>query len=409
MKARNGLMFVIMYLAATSVSFSQIKIAPVLDLICASCGVTYAETSWLMSVFTIAGIVLAIPAGGLIAKYGPKKIFSLVLVVSLLGNIMGALSIANFPLLLASRIIEGSAFAMVSIAGVVFINAWFPEKQGLFNGLYTTFGAIGSALALNAVLPISQATGLVGVWWVTSAVIALFAVLFFLVVKEVKQTVPIGAGDQAPSDGGIASVLKLKSLVAIGVAQLLCGFVLYFYINNYPTVFVNVYGLDPTSANFFGSLCSLFGIPFCIVGGFVLDKLGPKRSAFLMVVCFAGMAAVCASTTFLPHFAGSYVAHALLLALFSGVLMTAEVYLVPFCVKSLGQIGLGVAIQTFGFNIGIFIGNPVVMYAVQGTGNWNIASLILCAVSAIGLLCIWVFFRSAKKEGARGFSAVKAE
>lgn len=90
MKARNGLMFVIMYLAATSVSFSQIKIAPVLDLICASCGVTYAETSWLMSVFTIAGIVLAIPAGGLIAKYGPKKIFSLVLVVSLLGNIMGA-------------------------------------------------------------------------------------------------------------------------------------------------------------------------------------------------------------------------------------------------------------------------------------------------------------------------------
>lgn len=108
MKARNGLMFVIMYLAATSVSFSQIKIAPVLDLICASCGVTYAETSWLMSVFTIAGIVLAIPAGGLIAKYGPKKIFSLVLVVSLLGNIMGALSIANFPLLLASRIIEGA-------------------------------------------------------------------------------------------------------------------------------------------------------------------------------------------------------------------------------------------------------------------------------------------------------------
>ena len=143
----------------------------------------------------------------------------------------------------ASRIIEGSAFAMVSIAGVVFINAWFPEKQGLFNGLYTTFGAIGSALALNTVLPISQATGLVGVWWVTSAVIALFAVLFFLVVKEVEQTAPIGAGDQASSDGGIASVLKLKSLVAIGVAQLLCGFVLYFYINNYPTVFVNVYAV----------------------------------------------------------------------------------------------------------------------------------------------------------------------
>ncbi len=79
---------------------------------------------------------------------------------------------------------------------------------------------------------------------VTSAVIALFAVLFFLAVKEVEQTAPIGAGDQASTDGGVASVLKLKSLVAIGVAQLLCGFVLYFYINNYPTVFVNVYGLN---------------------------------------------------------------------------------------------------------------------------------------------------------------------
>lgn len=73
MKARNGLMFVIMYLAATSVSFSQIKIAPVLDLICASCGVTYAETSWLMSVFTIAASFLRFLQVALLQNTGRRR------------------------------------------------------------------------------------------------------------------------------------------------------------------------------------------------------------------------------------------------------------------------------------------------------------------------------------------------
>lgn len=404
MKARNLAMFVILYLAATCVSISQIKIVPVLEPLCTSLGVTYASTSWLMSVFTVAGIVLAIPAGSMIAKFGPKKIFATVLVISFIGNVMGALSLDNFTMLLISRIVEGCAFAMVSIAGVVFIDAWFPEKQGLFNGLYTTFGAIGSFAALNGVLPLYDAVGLSGIWWITATAIAAFAVLVVFFVEDVNQAAIGLDGEQAaPAEKPrLGDVLSRKTLVLIGCAQLVCGFILYFYINNYPSVYEMFYGLDATTANFFGSICSLAGIPFCIVGGLILDRIGPRKSTYLMTACFALLVFACLSTTHLSP--ALYVVHPIVLAMVSGILMTAEVYIVPFCVKQFNQIGLGVSLQTFGYNIGIFIGNPIIMYAVQGTGSWNVASYILCAAAVVGLLIMFAFIRAAKTEDTRIFT-----
>ena len=69
----RGLMFFIMYCASACVSLSQFKIVPLLGQISEMLSITPAETSWLMSVFTVAGIILALPAGGLVAKYGPKS------------------------------------------------------------------------------------------------------------------------------------------------------------------------------------------------------------------------------------------------------------------------------------------------------------------------------------------------
>ncbi len=409
MKPRNVAMFVVMFLAATSVSVSQIKIVPLLEMICQSANITYAQTSWLMSVFTIAGIILAVPAGGLIAKFGPKRIFCTVMALSVVGNALGALSVSNFAMLLLSRVVEGSAFAMVSIAGVVFINAWFPAKQGLFNGIYTTFGAIGSFLALSVILPLYNGVGLAGVWWVMTAIIAVLTVACLVFLEEVRSDAPAGApGAPALNTATqLGQVVRSKAILAIAGCQLLCGLILYFFINNYPTIFTQLYGFEPANANLYGSIFSLFGIPFCIFGGFICDRMGPRRSVTMMAVSFAVLAVVVLATTFLLP--GTYIVHMALISFITGVAMTAQVYIIPFCVKDFSQIGMGVSLLTMGFNIGIFIGNPIIMYAVEGTGNWNWASYILCAASVLAVLLMLVFIKAAKSEGNRVYAAPAPE
>lgn len=389
-------MFAIIYCAAICISVSQLKIVPILDVVVASLGISYAEVSWLMSVFTFAGIILALPAGGLIARFGPKKIYLTVMAILVAANVMGGFCLTNFPLLLVSRALEGVAFAMCSIAGVVFINMWFPKRQGTFNGIFSTFAAVASFGTLNLMLPLYQAVGLQGVWFVVAGMSAVFTVLVALVVKE---AVP-AEGGPVPEMPAVNTpqVLKTVPLMALALGQIVIGFVLYFFINNYPTIFMNVYGLDPATANFYGSLNGLWGIPFCILGGLICDKLGPKRTVGFMMFCFVGLAITCLISMVLPSW--MYIPHTFFTAVFAGMLITAGVYLVPYCVRNPNQIGMGVSMQTLCYNLGVFMGNPILMYAIQSTGNWNSAAFIMTAVCAFGCATVVLYATGKKKFDA---------
>ena len=152
------LMFFVMYFCAAALALSQFKIVPILGPITEGLGIAFEQVSWLMSVFTVAAIVLAIPAGGLIAKFGPKKVWVVVMLLMVCGNVIGAFGIESFAILLFSRVVEGCAFAFVAIAGIVFINMWFPDRNtGLFTGIFMSFISIGSIVALNCVYPLTSA------------------------------------------------------------------------------------------------------------------------------------------------------------------------------------------------------------------------------------------------------------
>lgn len=165
----RGLMFAIMYICAAFCSISQLKIVPILGLVGESLAIDLGQIGWLMSVFTIAGIILAIPAGGLVGKFGPKKVFLAVMIITVLGNIVGVFGLDNYTVLLSSRILEGCGFAMASVAGIVLINMWFPDKNtGLFVGIFVTFAAVASVVALNLALPMVTSFGMASVWWITA-------------------------------------------------------------------------------------------------------------------------------------------------------------------------------------------------------------------------------------------------
>lgn len=402
----RGLMFFILYCASACMSLSQFKIVPLLGQLTESLGITYAETSWMMSVFTVAAIVLAIPIGGIVTKVGPKKSYIVVLVIMIVGNVIGAFGIDNYGVLLFSRILEGCAFAIWNVAGIVLIGMWYPGKNnGLFIGIFMTFVAIASFIALNTAVPISNALGETSLWWIVAGLTLVFTALFAIFVKEApKEAEPAKDEQQAnpqPASAekpNLLDVFKNGKVMAICVSQLVIGFVLYFFLNNYPSLFTGCYGLDPTTANFYGSLNGLWGIPFCILGGFILDKLGEGNIPKFVIAIYVALAGACLATNLLNP--SVFILHTLLTGALPGLVLTANNFLVPRCVNRPQNIGYGLAVLSLFYNIGIFIGNPIIMYAVGSTGSWAYASYILTAMAVLGLVATVAFMLFSKGKKA---------
>ncbi|KAG1438523.1 hypothetical protein G6F57_019808 [Rhizopus arrhizus] len=79
-------------------------------------GLDLASIGPLTAVFSILGVVGGIAAGGVIAPVGARRMLLLGLVATALGTAAGAMA-PGYGILLASRVIEGLGFLMITVAG----------------------------------------------------------------------------------------------------------------------------------------------------------------------------------------------------------------------------------------------------------------------------------------------------
>ena len=383
--------FIVLFLAAMSATLSQLKVVPVLEVLAAQLNVDQGQIAWIMSVFYLAGIILAIPGGAILGKLGPKKLLIGLLAFLILGNLIGSFATANFPLLLVSRTIEGVAFSMMIMVGIVFITSWFEgPAAGLPIGIFTTFPAVGSIVAYNTAIPISEARGIAFLWWAVLIYTAVTILLVALVIKAPRAAggSAAGAGSGPPKEvPRLSEVLKSGKIWLLALCQGCVAFVLFTYITIYPLIFQQIYGLEAVEANRYASFNGLFGIPFCILGGFLIARI--KKPILLILGCFFGLALTCFITTHLTP--PTYIVHTLLSALFTGLIISAVLVLAPMSAKCPSLIGYSIALVNTIYFLGMFVGAPAVMGASASSG-WETASLILVAVSILGVIAAAIFF-----------------
>ena len=274
MLKNKWLKFLVVYLGATALSLSQLKISPIqLDM-----DLSVEKFGWLMSVFTLSALFLALPGGTMISKYGAKKVGIIVFACLVLGNVLGALSVndigvTNYTLLLISRIIEGVSFSMINLIAMVFIGEWFDEgSSGVAIGIFGTFSAFASMFGYNLYLPIFQNFGLRSVW-VSTAILAGIALLGLLFLVD-------DAREEA-TDGPQSTykeVFSQKNTWLLSIAMFTMTFVLYTFIAYYPRILTEVFGLSIETANVNSGLFGLVGVPFGLIAGILVDKFKVIRA-----------------------------------------------------------------------------------------------------------------------------------
>ena len=153
----------------------------------------------------ILNVALTIPAriiiGMLVDVFGPRKTFSILLVITAFLCFAFALS-NSFEMLALTRFLLGFSGAGFVI-GIRMISEWFPAKQmGVAEGIYKGMGNVGSAVAAVSLPTLALLFGGDDGWRYATAVTGVIALLYAFIYYNSVTDTPVGSTYFKPNKTG---------------------------------------------------------------------------------------------------------------------------------------------------------------------------------------------------------------
>ena len=102
---------IILLISGISVAMIQYKVPTIMTNLMGIFRMDAATASWLMSIFTLVSIFVALPAGALAQRFGARRMLVIACGIAVLGSLIGLFSETS-PMLIASREVEGAALTI---------------------------------------------------------------------------------------------------------------------------------------------------------------------------------------------------------------------------------------------------------------------------------------------------------
>ena len=365
------------------------KVAPALPLQRAELGLTLVESGFIATAFNVMGGLAGILAGTMCDRYGYRRLGLAGLAILAFAGVLGAMA-RDFPVLLATRFLEGIGFILFTVSGSALIAsaAEGPRDRARALGLWAAYMPAGGGIALLVAPPVIAAWGWRGLW----IVLALAAAASFALAARYAPS---------PKHGGIASLRLLAESIArpgnIALAVLFA-----FYVSQWvsvmiwlPTFLVDERGATPAAAAFLTALMVLVNAPGNVAGGWLLSR-DVRRGT--MVIAASAIMALCSAGMLGPWLPDT--ARYLLCLVFSacaGVIPGAIFSGLPVHAKTPQHISTanGMVLQTS--QAGQFVGPIALAWLATRYGGWGATLWAMLAFAAGGALCGMAIARIERK------------
>ncbi|MDY2777631.1 MAG: MFS transporter [Collinsella sp.] len=371
--------FVAIFLSGIVVMMGQFKVPPLMSVLIPFFSTDTATGGWLMSSFSIAGVVLGLPAAAMLKRFGVLKSGLFALACSAIGNTIGAFVGPNgIALLLVARVIEGVGVAIIGVVAPTAIAAIFgEEKRGLPLGIWSTWIATGMLCIYPIAVPISQFFGSWHAVWLFSAALSIISMIVFAIfVRDPEQEAPA----QATEDGSDSK--SLYPLLMLSVAYVFFAAAMSSF-NTYAPSYIEV-GLGLSTAE--ASALSVFISIGALIGGIFAGSIVQKTQAPMMVLRI-GLLAYGIIFLWAFGFTMQWAIMVLSLVGFIKVSCPTAIYdLAPRMVDA-SKAGFVMGVISVAQNVGMVIGAPIVGAALGelASANWSAGSFALVAMCAIAL------------------------
>jgi MFS family permease len=346
------------------------------------------QAGWLMSVFALTGLLLSLPVGILLQKYGPKKLGLVALGCLTIGATLGALSKDPGPLLL-SRVIEGCGMGLIAIVAPAAIAMWFPpERQGIPMGIWATWVPVGTVITYLLAPGMAVGLGWQSVWWL-GAVFSLLILIIYAIFMRLPPWMEVAWRENAKTSIIVEfktslKLLKKRSIWLLGLVfgcftLVFMGFGTYF-----PTFLSDVRDYSLSQAAFVSSISTLVVLVSAPLAGWLSDRVGSRR--LVLSIPYLGIAIL----FIFPYIIVGWQIYIfmILLGLIAGAIPTATFAAAPEVMKKPELAGLGMAVVMLGQNLGMFIGPILFGILVENLG-WVIAGYCLIPICLLGFAVGW--------------------
>lgn len=363
----------------------------------------------LVAIPSLTGSLLRVPFGAWVDTTGGKKPFLILMILSVIG--LGGLSFllngyypdgmkGMYPLVLLFGSLSGCGIATFSV-GVGQTSYWYPkQKQGtplaIFAGIGTSAAGI-FALILPLLL---NAYGFISAYFAWTVFMIVGTILYILIAQnaysfqykaagystEESDEMARAAGQEMFPSGSVKESLLLSARVPATWSLVICYFTSFggFIALTawYPNFWHQYFEFDLVKAGMFTALFSILSAVLRVPSGWLSDKIGGIRVAFLAMFILLVSSLMMGFTSS----EGMSVVWTLLIALAFGMNNAAIFKLVPFYVpQSVGGAsgwvgGLGA--------FGGFVIPPVMGWVVSWLGNVGYARgfLVFTILAAVNIL-----------------------
>ena len=245
-------------------------------------GLSDTQFGLLVATPVLTGSVSRIFLGVWTEQFGGRVMFPLQMLITAI-CVWLLTSVQTYEVFLVAALglgLAGGSF----IVGVAYTSRWFEkERQGTALGIFGA-GNVGAAVTNFAAPFLVVALGWEGTARIYAIVLAVTAVLFYLLAK----TDPVQEERKRTGAGPVSAGSQLEPLKNIQVWRFATY---YFFVfgafvalaSFLPRYYVGAYGLELTTAGVFAGLYSLPGSVFRALGGWMSDRWGAR---FVMYMTF---------------------------------------------------------------------------------------------------------------------------
>ena len=357
-------------LVALSVTVIQYQIPTIMERVMDEFSMDAGSASWLMSVFTLVGIVAALPVGGLAGRIGAKR-----------------LMVNAAPMLLALRALEGLGLVAIVASGpLVMQRCVDPRCIGSATGIWMLGGMLGATLAGISTPVLYEAVGFRGLCIAYAGLAALSGVVLQVAVKVPQNDAAGDLVDERVPSGTTPRRLVLdEGRLRVFLARDTWCFLVPFAL--FQMLLLSVLSFAPTAMQQRGAgavesgVAMLLAIVSSLAFGRLSDRFGRNKPLYLTGMLAMAPCALLLLTTTGPVMWAAAVA----MGLFA---MGAPTVVVAAYPRMLGKpellgVGMGVLllVQALGQFLGSFV--PSLLLGPDLT-QWALCGAVLCAAGLAG-------------------------
>ncbi|NOY86557.1 MAG: MFS transporter [Deltaproteobacteria bacterium] len=353
-------------------------IPPLLPSFVAQFGMTHGQAGLLMALFTLPGIFLALPGGYLADIFGARKIGMISLLLLAAGTL--SMALGNTVFLFLGRFISGiGAGSLIVVAPQVISQRFVGREIGLAMGIFNTAVPLGTIIAFNLMVPITQTLGVLAAITLTAVFdLIAFAVFFFTFPDQPSDhdTGPVARGRR-----GIRG-LGRGIWIATAVWTLFNMALMSFF--TYGIDLFTLSGYGPNYSALLASIPMIISIPLAPFAGMALDRYGWRTGPLILGGIVSAIAIF--FIAYYPHLA-------LIETIFLGVAISffpPAIFTIAGEVLPRERMGTGFGVFTSIYNLGFFAAIPLLgamkdSFGVYGP-SFTVMAVLLLMSSCLSFL-----------------------